>query len=190
MVFLMAFVYSTLAFNTAAFFPIPKPLLADTCLVLGFEENVTMYGVLPFLVDIFTIPEPTSPYSTEGIPEITSIDSTLLVDKLLVVTPFVSEKLALLESLAPSTSTAVPNEGLPASFAEPVLMEKRFLSVKSGFPVVPPGRSPEISETFNICTWSKVVLSIVLAVDALFSFSFAVTTTVLSVRLSSTMYAL
>ena len=55
MVFLMAFVYSTLAFNTAAFFPIPKPLLADTCLVLGFEENVTMYGVLPFLVDIFTI---------------------------------------------------------------------------------------------------------------------------------------
>jgi hypothetical protein len=63
-----------------------------------------------------------SPYSTEGTPVMTSTDSTLLDAMLFVLTPLTPEaelftdvKLALFDSLTPSTSTAVPNEELPVS---------------------------------------------------------------------------
>ena len=85
--------------------------------------------MIPFFVFIFTTPEDRSPYSTDATPEITSMDSTLDEAILFVVDPFTPElvakllKLALLESLTPSTSTAVPKEAFPSSVALPDLIE-------------------------------------------------------------------
>ena len=188
----MARVYSRDVLSTPADAPLldsPRlnPLLSDTCLVLGFVERVTMYGVTPFRVFIFTIPEDISPYSTEATPEITSTDSTLLEAILLVVTPAASPKLALLESLTPSTSTAVLNVGLPLSAAPPERISNLCAEVRDGLDVVPPGRSPAMSVTFSICTWSRAVLSTIRLVVALFPLSWAVTTTLSSMRLSSSM---
>ncbi len=140
---------------------------------------------MPFLVLTLTIPAPTSPYSTEGTPEITSTDSTLLEAMLLTVTPVAPEKLALFESLTPSTSTAVPNDAFPASELPPALMLNLWAESRLGLAVAPPGRRPPMSARLTIWTWSSAVLSIVRLVVALFSFSFAVTTTPSRVRLSS-----
>ena len=53
------------------------PFDTDVCQVLGLTVSARLNGVRPRFVWIFTIPEPRSPYSAEGTPEITSTDSTL-----------------------------------------------------------------------------------------------------------------
>ena len=190
----MALVYSMFAFTVPLVLPrlsVPSenPLLAEICFVLGLLARVTIYGVTPLRVLIFTIPELMSPYSAEGTPEMTSTDSMSLDDILLVATPAGSSKLPLLDSLTPSTSTAVPKVGLPASAAPPVLMLNLCSDTSDGLVVTPPGRRAEMSATFMACTWSRAVLSIIRLVVALLSFDCAVTTTLSRARLSSSRYA-
>ena len=195
----MSFVYSIFAFSTPfetpeRAFPREKPLLAETCLLLGFVDIVMMYGVFPFRVLIFTMPEDMSPYSTEGTPVMTSMDSTFVEAMLLVLTPLAPELLlenalneALLESLIPSTSTAVPNEALPLSpiLLSPARMLNCWSPSNDGLMVRPPGRRLLTSVRFIIWMCSRAVLSIILFVVAELSFSFAVITTPSSARLSS-----
>ena len=130
----METVRSRLEFSTPfalPFFDTPKakPLFSDTCLVLGVVDMPMFQGVLPFLVFMITTPEDISPYSTDGTPLMTSTDSMFEEAMLLVVLPdtlpvrpFREElvKDALLESLTPSTSMAVPKATLPFSDFSPL----------------------------------------------------------------------
>ena len=189
-------VYSTLVLSTPreapeAQLPRPKPLEADTCLVLGLVDMVTVHGVFPFLVFIFTTPDAISPYSTEGTPVITSTDSTLDEAMLLVDTPLTlllvveaSAKEALLDRRTPSTSTAVPKEELPPSEPAPARMLNCLAEVRLLDSVAPPGSRLEMSNTFISCTCSRAVLSMVRAVVAELPSSRAVTTAFSRVRLS------
>ena len=153
----MDFVNSPLALMTPMDLSLsPNPLLTESCFIVGLVLMLTVHGVTPFRVLILTTPVPISPYSTEGIPEITSTLSTLEDAMLLVVIPLrplpVARllKLALLLMRTPSTSIAVPNEELPASL---VPSDRTFTTcwlVRSGLTVRPPGRSAEISATLTI----------------------------------------
>ena len=171
--------------------PRPNPFEAETCLVLGLVESVTMKGVLPFLRLTFTTPEPMSPYSTEGTPVITSTDSMLEETMLLVETPLTgllskseaATKDALLDRRTPSTSTAVPKEADPFS-PEPARMLNCFSEVSDGSTVAPPGRRLEMSETFISWTWSRAMRSMVRVVVAELPSSCAVTMALSSERLS------
>ena len=193
---LVALVYSRLVLRTPRDAPLlvvpsPNPLLAETCFMFGLVESVTVYGVLPFLVLIFTTPDVMSPYSTDGTPVMTSIDSTFVDAMLLTEAPetpavvFVKEaKLPLFERRTPSTSTAVPKDTFPAS-PEPERMLNVWFVRRSGLRVAPPGSRLDTSATFSIWIWSRAALSIVLLVVALLLLSCAVTTTLSRVRLSS-----
>ena len=173
-------VYSRLPLSTPRDCPLlewprEKPLLAETCLVLGLVDIVMVSGVRPRRVLIFTTPDDISPYSTLGTPVMTSTDSIFDDAMLLVLMPlneplleFVKE--ALLLSLTPSTSTAVVKELLPPS-ALPPRMLNCFSVVRVGSLVAPPGSRLLMSETFITCTWSSAVLSMVRAVVALLASS-------------------
>ena len=190
-------VYSMLAFSTPLDVPLtllprPKPLLTESCLVLGLVDMVTIQGVLPFLVLIFTTPEPMSPYSTEGTPVMTSTDSMLEEAMLLVLTPLRSglppestAKDALSDRRTPSTSTAVPKEALPDSPLSAARMLNCLLLTRLLSVVTPPGRRLAMSPTFMTCTCSRAVLSMVREVVAALSFSLAVTTALCNRRLSA-----
>ena len=139
---------------------------------------------MPLRVEIFTTPDEISPYSAEGTPVTTSTDSIFVEAMLRVLAPDISPSEALVEMRTPSTSTAVPNEAFPA--AEPPLRSEKTLSlVRSGFIVLPPGSSDEISEAFTICRWSMALPPIVREVAMALGASLAVTTTLSSFRLSS-----
>ena len=152
-------------------------------------DIVTVQGVLPFLVLIFTTPEVISPYSTEGTPVMTSTDSTLEEAMLLVAAPFIWlveenwPKEPLFESRTPSTSTAVPKEALPSSAVEARMLNCCSL-VRLGLVVAPPGIRPAMLETFISWTWSRAVLSMVREVVAAALLSCAVTTAPSRARLS------
>ena len=106
-------------------------------------------GVRPLRVLILTIPAFRSPYSADGTPVITSIDSMFSTATFLVSTPPISPKEALLPRRTPSTSTAVPNAALPV-VAPPSLRENVFSDVRSGLTVFPPGSNAAISEVLVI----------------------------------------
>ena len=101
----------------------------------------------------FTIPELRSPYSADGTPVMTSTDSMLSTDRLLVSIPFIPASPALLPILTPSISRAVPKAAL-ASEEPPALRERALAEVRSGLTVFPPGRRATISAIFDICRWS------------------------------------
>ena len=121
-----------------------KPLVSATCRVYGFMEASTIHGVCPRRVFTFTMPLLMSPYSTPGIPAITSMLSMLEVEMLRVEADCVSLILALLFSRIPSISMAVPNDALPFS---PVVERsaRRESSVRVELTVWPPGSRAIIS---------------------------------------------
>ena len=130
------------------------PLDTEVWYVRGFTENVRLTGVRPFLVFIFTIPLLRSPYSAEGTPVITSMDSMFSTATLLVSTPPMSPNEALLPSLTPSTSTAVPKAEFPT--LEPPSRSENWLSaVRSGLIVFPPGRRAATSVMFESWRWFR-----------------------------------
>ena len=100
-----------------------------------------------------------SPYSTPGIPAITSMLSMLDVDMLRVDADCVSLMLALLLRRTPSISIAVPNAALPLSpeFERSAIRES---SISVEFTVCPPGNSDIMSLSDRACEWSSVVRSI------------------------------
>ena len=110
----------------------------------GFTANVTLTGVRPFLVLILTIPELRSPYSADGTPVMTSMDSMFSTATLRVSVPPICPNEALLPSRTPSTSTAVPNAAFPL-VAPPSRSENEFSAVRSGLTVLPPGRRAAMS---------------------------------------------
>ena len=130
------------------------PLDTEAWYVRGFTEKVTLTGVRPLRVLILTIPELRSPYSAEGTPVITSMDSMFSTATLRVSVPPISPNDALLPSLTPSTSTAVPNAAFPV-LEPPSLSENAFSAVRSGLTVFPPGRRAAISVVFDSWRWFK-----------------------------------
>ena len=141
----------------------------------------------PLRVEILTIPEEMSPYSADGTPVTTSIDSMDVEAMLRVLTPDISPSEAFVDRRTPSISTAVPKEAFPA-FEPPSRSEKTLSFIRSAFTVLPPGRSVEISETLTICRWLMAFPSMVREVAMALVDSRAVTTTLSSFRLSSGAY--
>ena len=90
----------------------------------------------------------------------TSISSIFSTDKFLVSIPPISESPALLPSLTPSTSRAVPNAAFPSE-EPPDLSERTLDAVRSGFTVFPPGSSAAISDILDIWRWFKASLDMI-----------------------------
>ena len=152
------------------------PLLSATCRVYGFIEASTIHGVCPRRVFTLTTPLLMSPYSTPGIPAITSMLSMLEVEMLRVEADCVSLMLALLFNRIPSISIAVPNAALPFSpVAERSAM--RESSVRVELMVCPPGSSAMMSLSDRACEWSSVVRSIEYVVVPVVDLLRAVTST-------------
>ena len=133
------------------------PFDAETEYVRGLTENVTLTGVRPLRVCILTIPLLRSPYSADGTPVMTSIDSMFSTATLLVLAPDISENEALLPNLTPSTSTAVPKAAFPAE-EPPSLSDMALAVVRSGLTVLPPGRSAATSVMLDIWRWFNASL--------------------------------
>ncbi len=110
----------------------------------------TMNGDLPLRVRTFTMPLLRSPYSTDGMPVTISTLSTLAVLTVRVGAARVSSDTALLSSLMPSTSMAVPNEALPFS-CEPLRRARRLSLSSEPLAVLPPGSSELMSARSMIC---------------------------------------
>ena len=145
----------------------------------GLALAVMRRGSRPALEFIITAPDVRSPCSTEGMPRITSIDSILSVETVRMSIPVVAEtpppvavvlpamvgfmvdRLALLDSGAPSRIIAVPSE-----FIEPeprmlaVLAALRFGSVDNC-----PGNSDMTSLRLVACMWSMAVRPMIDDVD-------------------------
>ena len=88
-----------------------------------------------------------SPYSTDGMPVMTSTDSMFETPMLRRSVPAVSAVEALLPIRMPSSSMAVPNEALPISLPPPACRAMRLLPVVRFWSpaVLPPGSSEPIS---------------------------------------------
>ena len=154
MSFFTALAHSPLTFSTPFSFCRSMPLEADICQVLGFTDNVILTGVRPFLVFILINPLDKSPYSADGTPVTTSMDSMFSTATLLVPTPEGSLREALLPKRTPSISTAVPKAALPM-LCPPSLRERILLAVRSGLTVLPPGSRAAMSDILDICRWSS-----------------------------------
>ena len=109
-----------------------------------------MKGDLPLRVFTLTTPFDRSPYSTEGMPVMTSMLSMFDELSVRVDAAMVSPVSALLLSRTPSTSMAVPNEALPFS-DDPLRNDRRLSLISVGLMVVPPGNNELMSLTLTIC---------------------------------------
>lgn len=123
-----------------------------------------------------TIPLLRSPYSTDGTPVITSMDSMFSVRIFLVSEPLGSPKEALFPTRTPSTSSAVPKAAFPAD-EPPSRRDSTLFTVRSGFIVFPPGRRALTSVMLDIWRCSSAVDPKVRLVFSPSFFLWAVTTT-------------
>ncbi len=154
--------------------PKRKPFPNDKSLEFGSTLTKTSHGVAPALVFIITAPDVRFPYSTEGIPRTTSIDSILSGEIWRKSTPrpdvvwsfivFVCTDELLPERAVentcifasfdngePSTTTAVPSELFEFSPASISRIEACPAFVRSGFLVTAPGKSCSMSSTLLAC---------------------------------------
>ena len=119
-----------------------------------------MKGDFPLRVFTLTTPFERSPYSTEGMPVITSTLSMFEALTVRVDAAIVSPVEALLSRRTPSISMAVPKEALPFSCV-PLRRLRRSSLISVAFSVFPPGNRVEISPKFSICWLSSAVRSMV-----------------------------
>ena len=177
---------------------------AKTCLEFGSVWNLASQGVCPALVLTTTTPDVRLPYSTEGIPRITSIDSIFPALTVRRSTPLPAVVCSLIPSLCmpelapnllgdttcrfdsllkgvPSTTTKVPKALLSSSSISRMCACPRLF--KFGFSIRLPGTSCNKSFRLLGCTW-RMASSPISDLEPICSCR-AVTVTFLRLRLSS-----
>ena len=176
--------------------------------MFGLVLNLIMSGDLPALDFTSTAPDVRSPYSADGMPLMTSMDSMLSVESDLTSMPRAGVperlsspelplttglsvwRLALLDIGAPSTMTAVPRLFItdaelavsPGTIGRAVRMVMDCELDRSGFVIATPGSNAMASANELVCMWSIACLEMLEAVLLPALLPVATTTTSLNLK--------